>query len=190
MTKLEIIEVNINIMLTTLYECKDRTMSIHRRYDMDMSSYRKHNHDLKTGQFDDIHYSYSTIRTENDISSYITILKETPIIKPKTISIIQLIDDGTYYFNFVPNSMDSVVVQFGDDYENQVRLQDFLTEEAYFMYNTLYKMPEFDELYGFMSLMHKFRAEFMKYNYIIRGRIPPKLIDMECYDFLEYVRLQ
>lgn len=101
-------------------------------------------------------------------------------------SFIIITERNSMVFKFNPLSMDKIEIAIRADGEvaERIPLKDFLTEEQYFMYNTLYAMPPFEDIHALLVMAHELRPELMRKKFKLSGMLSEEFVDMESESFL------
>lgn len=130
-------------------------------------------------------YSYTPVGTKHSQETRLDIDTFTDDYKVES-SFLLITESRSLVFKFNPQSMDKieVAIRAGGEVAERIFLKDFLTEEQYFMYNTLYDMPPFEEIHALMVMAHELRPELMRKKYKFSGMLSEEFIDMESEAFL------
>lgn len=99
-------------------------------------------------------------------------------------------DRNEVVFKFHPKTLDDIQVRLRskDDEVELVQLKNFLTEEQYFMYTTLYDLPEFTEIFNLMVMAHELRGHLLHKKYTLSGMFVKEVQDIGSEYFLSEVR--
>ena len=101
-------------------------------------------------------------------------------------SFIMVTEKKQLAFKFIPATMDHmmVIIQYGGGVKERILLKDILTEEQFFMYSTLYELPEFEEVKELAVMGQQLRGEMMRKRIKIQGMFAQEVVDMESEAFL------
>ena len=89
-------------------------------------------------------------------------------------------------YKFVPATMDHIEVTIrhdGSDVE-RIPLKDFLTEEQFFMYSTIYDIPDYEDVRALAVMGQEYRGIMMRKHVKMQGMISQDVVDMESEAFL------
>lgn len=148
---------------------------IHKHY----VSYHNHDNDVYPD------YSYATSGTTKSQETRFDVDTFLEDVKDEN-SVVLITEHKELLFKFNPKTMDDikVTIRAGGEVAERLTLKDFLTEEQYFMYNTLYDMPPFEELHSLLVMAHELRPELMRKKLKISGMLSEEFVDMESESFL------
>ena len=130
-------------------------------------------------------YTYNTFGTTKEQETRLDIDTFCGDYKVES-SFIIITERNSMVFKFNPLSMDKIEIVLREDGEmvERVPLKDFLTEEQYFMYNTLYNMPPFEDIHDLLVMAHELRPELMRKKFKLSGMLSEEFVDMESESFL------
>lgn len=135
----------------------------------------------------DICYDYNYMSYGLDESSTVHLDIDTTVDDAREEdSFIIITEKKQLAYKFVPSTMDhiKVLIRFDGGVTERIPLKDILTEEQFFMYSTLYDLPEFDDVKELAVMGQQLRGEMMRKRIKIQGMFAQEIVDMESEAFL------
>lgn len=101
-------------------------------------------------------------------------------------SVIIITEEKELAFKFVPATMDriTVAIRHNGEVAERISLKDFLTEEQFFMYSTLYDIPDYEYVRVVAVMGQEFRGLMMRKRVKMQGMIAQEVVDIESEEFL------
>ena len=120
--------------------------------------------------------------------NYITV-ESTNEISEESRSYMYVRDEGGIDLKVNPKTMDDMYVAFESDKEKiKLPYQEMITEESYFMFSTLYNIPQYELFHELLCMLFECRAHIHKYKYILGIRVLPNVAELYTEDLIYEVK--